>query len=108
MAIIKVTPETDIRVGQYVCAGRNNSNCTKPRRITRIVGDRLNYEFGGMPMYFLRANIAFMCDSEAEGDAVFDLVHRRAKAMASAKDFGRQAALDEYETQLDSLIASAT
>lgn len=78
MAIIRVTKDSVIKPGQFVCFSSLMSDalCGRPMCVSRIVGSRVYFtdREGDSEEYRSAKTAVFLCDTKEEGAALFALI----------------------------------
>lgn len=100
------TPIADL-VGKFVICGRGytSQTVTGPRLITKAEGKgRLHYERDGKPTYFDRSSALYVCDTAAEGDALFNMVYEREQEADKAAHVAATLVRHQYGPKLTALI----
>lgn len=103
MSIKRVTPETVIEPGQYVCfeSVMIGGLCTPPRRVTRVAGQRLYVmDRHDETEKFKSRKTAVFVGTKDDGDAAYEISKRfmverfdRINSVEAAIQFERDAAL---------------
>lgn len=112
MAITKITEETALIVGQLVCAQSNSRGLiTYPFALSRVDGKKLFYVRGNREIQIMRKSLVYIVDSEAEGQALADLLIQQAnetsKAVAEATATIRAEMHKKFNPLIQKLLGSA-
>jgi hypothetical protein len=107
MTIARVKNETVIKIGQWVLPRSKLQLCGLPRLVTRDTsGPRIYFrrpkaEQPEKEQYMTRGEAVFVCDTEAEADAIAALSTERSKALTEAQ----QKVIDEFSVRLDRMLS---
>jgi hypothetical protein len=108
MAIHILSPDTDIRPGQFVCAGQSAQYGLNagPREVLEVKANRVYLVKGARtaPTFLYRCNLLYACDTKAEADAVFELTRRREHARQQAMEQASRAITAAYAFELRTLL----
>lgn len=109
MTIVRYKDGTEIREGQYVCAESIilGGLCTKPRKVTRVAGQRVYFERDGREKYMSKRCVVFVCDIESEGMGIFELGMARMLAGKRAVEEAQAKVHGEFEPQIAALLGGA-
>jgi hypothetical protein len=91
MAITKADENTPIAKGQWACRAPLYSDaisiCAAPRRVSAVQGKRIHLERqdGTPDSFVLSKSVVYVCDTQAEADAVYAISREQAAALSAAR-----------------------